>query len=54
MNYLKQILFEMRHQKMMMWVSIGGTALAIFMVMTYFMGEQLKTPVAAPNLTVRG
>lgn len=40
----------MRHQKMMMWVSIGGTALAIFLVMTYFMGEQLKTPVAAPEL----
>ncbi len=50
MNYLKQILFEMRHQKMMMWVSIGGTALAIFLVMTYFMGEQLKTPAVAPEL----
>ena len=40
----------MRHQKMMMWVSIGGTALAIFLVMTYFMGEQLKTPAVAPEL----
>lgn len=50
MNYIKQILFEMCHQKMMMWVSIGATALSIFMVMAFYMNNQLKTVATAPML----
>lgn len=48
MNYFKQIFFEMRHQRMMTWVSISGTALAIFLVMALFMSEQVKTVEVAP------
>lgn len=48
MNYIKQIFYEMRHQKMMTWVSIGGTALAIFLVMAFFMSEQIDTVEVQP------
>lgn len=50
MNYFKQIYYEMRHQKMMTWVSISGTALSIFMVMAFFMAESVKTVEVAPEL----
>jgi len=49
MNYFKQIWYEMRHQKMMTWVSIIGTALAIFLVMALFMTEQVKTIEMPPE-----
>lgn len=49
MNYIRQIIYEMRHQKMMTWVSICGTALAIFLVMTFFMTDQVKTVEVAPE-----
>lgn len=39
----------MRHQKMMTWVSIIGTALAIFLVMALFMTEQVKTIEMPPE-----
>ena len=48
-NYLRQIYYEMRHQKMMTWVSISGTALSIFLVMSLFMTEQVKTAEVAPE-----
>lgn len=48
MKYLKQILYEMRHQRMMTWVSIGGTALSIFLVMAYFMSERINSVEVAP------
>lgn len=41
--YFKQIYYEMRHHKMMTWVSISGTALSIFLVMALFMTEQVET-----------
>ena len=41
MNYIKQIYFEMKHHKMMTWVSVSGTALAIFLVMIFVMSEQV-------------
>jgi len=40
----------MKHQKMMTWVSICGTALAIFLVMSFFMTDQLATVEAAPEI----
>jgi len=49
MNYLRQIIYEMRHQKMMTWVSVGGTALSIFLVMAVFMSDQAKTVGFAPE-----
>lgn len=49
MNYLKQIWYEMRHQKMMTWVSVSGTALSIFLVMAFFMTKQAKVVEMAPE-----
>ncbi len=49
MNYIRQIIYEMRHQKMMTWVSIGGTALSIFLVMAVFMSDEAKTIGFAPE-----
>lgn len=49
MNYLKQIYYDMRHQKMMTWVSISGTAIAIFLVMVFFMVNSLKTIEMSPE-----
>lgn len=49
MNYLRQIYYEMRHQKMMTWVSIAGTSLSIFLVMALFMTEQVKTVEVSPE-----
>lgn len=46
---LRQILFEMRHQKMMTWVSISGTALAIFLIMVFFMAGNVRTVAVAPE-----
>lgn len=42
MNYFKQIIYELKNQKMMTWVSISGTALAIFLIMAIFMADRLK------------
>jgi len=49
MNYILQIIYEMRHQKMMTWVSISGTALSIFLVMAFFMADQVRTVEVAPE-----
>ncbi len=53
MNYIKQVWYEMRHQKMMTWVSISGTALSIFLVMAFFMTENAKLASISPE-TDRG
>ncbi len=50
MNYIKQLIYDMRHQKMMTWVSISGTAVSIFLVMTFFMVQNLKTVKVSPEL----
>lgn len=42
MKYLKQIYYEMHNQKMVTWVSISGTALAIFLIMAIFMADRLQ------------
>lgn len=49
MNYFRQILFEMRHYKVMMWVSVSGTALAIFLVMSFLMVDRLYTVEIPPE-----
>ena len=48
-KYIRQVYYEMRHQKMMTWVSISCTALAVFLVMSYFMTDQLSTVEVAPE-----
>lgn len=58
MNYIKQVLYELKHQKMMTWVSVSGTALAIFMIMVMFMADRLKTleipPMSERNRILSG
>lgn len=49
MKYLRQIYYEMRHQKMMTWVSIAGTALAIFLVMVFYLVDSIDTVEVAPE-----
>ena len=49
MNYFKQIYYEMKHQKMMTWVSISGTALAIFLMMAFIMSEHIYEVESAPE-----
>ena len=49
MNYFRQIYYEMKHQKMMTWVSISGTALAIFLVMAIIMADRINTVEVAPE-----
>jgi len=49
MNYFKQIYFEMKHQKMMTWVSISGTALAIFLIMVVVIADSVYSVEAAPE-----
>ena len=52
MNYFKQILYELKNQRMVTWVSISGTALAIFLIMAVFMADRLQG-VSIPPLTNR-
>lgn len=49
MNYIKQILYELKNQKMVIWVSISGTALAIFLIMAIFMTDRLQNLAIAPD-----
>lgn len=48
MNYFKQILYELKTQKMVTWISISGTALAIFLIMVLFMSQRLKQLEISP------
>lgn len=58
MERIKQILFELKNRKMVTWVSISGTALAIFMIMALFMSGRVKTleisPVSNRNRIMTG
>lgn len=47
-NYIKQISYELKNQKIVTWVSISGTALAIFMIMSLFMSERLEQLEISP------
>ncbi|MDE6298735.1 MAG: ABC transporter permease [Muribaculaceae bacterium] len=49
MNYFKQIIYEMKHQRMMTWVSISGTALSIFLVMAFFITDNISGVDVAPE-----
>lgn len=49
MNYIRQIWYEMRQQPLVTWVTIGGTALSIFLVMAFYMTSQVDTVETAPE-----
>lgn len=50
MNYIKQVYAEMRQQPLPTWLSISGTALSIFLVMTMFMLNDLPNVEAKPEV----
>lgn len=50
MNYFRQIYYEMKHQRMMTWVSVSGTALSIFLVMAFIITDNLPNIETAPEL----
>lgn len=49
MNYIRQIWYEMRQQPLVTWVTIGATALSIFLVMAFYMVSQIDTVEVAPE-----
>lgn len=49
MNYIRQLIYDMRHHRMMTWISISGTAISIFLVMVFFMVNSLSTVEEAPE-----
>ncbi len=49
MNYIRQLIYDMRHQKMMTIVSICGTAVSIFLVLVFYMVDSLSTVEVAPE-----
>lgn len=49
MKYIRQIIFEMRHQPLMTWLSIVGTAITIFLIMSDFMISNLDTVNISPE-----
>lgn len=49
MNYLKQIWFELRERPLVTWITIGGTALSLFLLMAVYMVSRIDTLDAAPE-----
>lgn len=41
-NYIKQAFSSLRSQPLVSWVSVSGTALAIFMIMAVVMIEEVQ------------
>ena len=49
MNYIKQVMGEIRQQPLSIWLSVGGTALSIFLVMAVFIVNDLPSVEARPE-----
>lgn len=49
MNYINQILYELKNQKMVTWVSISGTALAVFLIMAIVMSDRIVNVSISPE-----
>lgn len=49
MNLLKQTFSEMREQPLACWLSIVGTAISLFLVMTVFTIDNIKTVAVSPE-----
>ncbi len=50
MNILKQVWYEIRQQPLVTWVTVGGTAISIFLIMVLYMVSQVDTVDAAPEV----
>ncbi|MDE5727085.1 MAG: ABC transporter permease [Duncaniella sp.] len=48
-NYLKQAIASLRSQPLVSWVSVAGTALAIFLIMVTVMMEEIRVTPFAPE-----
>ncbi len=48
---IKQILYDMRTQPLIAWVTVIGTALSIFLIMTVVMIESVGVMSFSPNRT---
>ncbi|MDE6811738.1 MAG: ABC transporter permease [Muribaculaceae bacterium] len=49
MNYLRQIIFDLRHHKLMSWLSIVGTSIAIFLIMSDYMINNIDNVSVSPE-----
>lgn len=49
MNYIRQIIFELRHHTLMTWLSIAGTTIAVFLIMSDFMVSRINNVSVAPE-----
>ena len=50
-NKIRQIRYDLRHQSVVTWVTLVGTALSVFLLMTVISLEQLNTMPFAPKAT---
>ena len=49
MNYIRQILYDLRQQPLVTWITLTGTALAIFLIMAVFMVNRIKVVEVSPE-----
>lgn len=49
MNYIKQLIYELKTQKMVTWISISGTALATFTVMSIYLSDNIYNLEIPPS-----
>lgn len=49
MNYIKQILYDLRQQPLVTWITFTGTALSLFLVMSVFMVNRINVAEVAPE-----
>lgn len=50
MKILRQVIYDVRQQPMVSWISVGGTALAIFLIMVIYMVNSVGSVEAPPEL----
>lgn len=50
MKILRQVIYDIRQQPVVSWISVGGTALAIFLIMVIYMVNSLGSVEAPPEL----
>ncbi len=49
MNYIRQILYDLRQQPLVTWITLIGTALAIFLIMAVFMVNHINVVEVSPE-----
>lgn len=49
MNYFRQLIYDMRHQALVTWITVAGTALAIFLVMVTYMSSSIAEVPVTPE-----